>query len=104
MDIRGVLFGGKNCHEGRGTYTIRNLKTGLEVTYSGLLMHLWERHGFGQGSNHYRVPPQTFINVLELKYSNHDILQTREMEIVGCQIIDDSTKNIEGKIRERSKE
>ena len=25
------------------------------------------------------------------------------MEIVGCQIIDDSTKNIEGKIRERSK-
>lgn len=55
--------------------SLTNMKTGEEIDFPGLLVHLAREHSFFEGNTKYRVDPQKLIDVLELQ-SNVDYSPT----------------------------
>jgi hypothetical protein len=97
-------FGGKTCHTGRASYTIKNILTDQTVTYSKLAIGLIEEHGFflGHGTP-YRVEPKAVIEVLELKEGDKDIHKQNYLKTIRCDMIDEDSQNNEKVFEEKAK-
>jgi hypothetical protein len=68
--VRGKLpcpFGDPGIFQKTNT-TVRNLKSGKEVTYTDLHIHMIGSHGFYEGiGSPFRLEPEILISVLEIK-------------------------------------
>ena len=68
--VRGKLpcpFGDPGIFQKTNT-TVRNLKSGKEVTYTDLHIHMIGSHGFYEGrGSPFRLEPETLVSVLEIK-------------------------------------
>lgn len=60
---------GLNCGKGYGSvdYVIHNIKTGKNLRFGDLLIHMIRDHSFFEGNVCYRLDPHEVIGVLELK-------------------------------------
>ena len=57
----------------KANITVKNLKTGKEISYTDLCIHFIEKHGFYQGiGSLYRLNPEKLASVLEL-INNKDL-------------------------------
>ena len=58
---------------GKINTTVRNKKTDREITYTDMLIHLVESHGFYEGKGSpFRVDPETLISVLGVEETAED--------------------------------
>ncbi len=69
--VRGKLpcpFGDPGIYPKINT-VVKNLKTGREITYTDLQIHMISEHGFYEGKNHvFRLDPVDLIEILEIEH------------------------------------